>query len=185
MELLQAIGLSAPAGLNAYLTLLLVGLAGRFGVVDLTGQWGERLTSPYILGGLAVLTVWELAVDKIPGADHINDIISTVVRPASGALLMLATPNPLTNDSPVAAITLGAGLAGALHAVKMLARPVVTLTTAGFGTPVVSLLEDVAAAGTVLLAIIAPVLIAVLLLVVAWCLWWLVTRWRRRRRAMT
>lgn len=182
MELLQAIGLSAPAGLNAYLTLLLVGLAGRFGVVDLTGQWGERLTNPYILGGLAALTVWEVAVDKIPGADHLNDIIGTVVRPASGALLMLATPNPLTDNRPLAAITLGAGLAGALHTAKTLARPVVTLTTAGFGTPVISLLEDLAAAGTVVVAIIAPALIIVLLLLVAWCLWWLASRWRRRAR---
>ena len=50
MELLQAIGVSAPAGLNAYLTLLMVGLAGRFGWIDLTGECRERLTNPYILG---------------------------------------------------------------------------------------------------------------------------------------
>ncbi len=70
MELLQAIGLSAPAGLNAYLTLLLAGLAGRYGLVDLTGVWGNRLTNPYVLAILAALTAWELVVDKIPGADH-------------------------------------------------------------------------------------------------------------------
>lgn len=181
LELLQAVGFSAPAGLNAYLTLLLVGLAGRFGLVDLTGSWGERLTNPYVLGALVLLTVWEIAVDKVPGADHLNDVVGTVVRPLSGAVLMLVTPNPLADDQPAAAMALGAGLAGALHLLKSLLRPLVTLSTAGFGTPVVSAAEDTAAAGTVLAALIAPALVAILLLGVVILFWWAIMRWRRRR----
>ena len=181
MELLQAVGFSAPAGLNAYLTLLLVGLAGRLGWVDLTGTWGERQTNPYILGGLALLTVWEFAVDKIPGADHLNDVAGTVIRPLAGAVLMLATPNPLTEQSPALAITTGLVLAGALHALKMLLRPLVTLSTAGLGTPAVSTLEDTVAAGTVVTAIVAPVLIAGLLALALAAFWWAFTRWRTRR----
>lgn len=183
MEMLQAIGLSAPAGFNAYLTLLLVGLAGRLGWVELTGTWAERLTNPYILGGLALLTIWEIVVDKVPGADHLNDIAGTVIRPLSGAVLMLAVPNPLADESPVAAIALGGGLAGVLHTIKMLFRPLVTATTAGFGNPVVSLAEDGAAAGTVAIAIIAPVLIAALLALLIAALWWLFRLRRRRRQA--
>jgi hypothetical protein len=181
LEVLQAAGFSAPAGLNAYLTLLLVGLAGRFDLVDLTGTWGERLTNPYVLGALVLLTVWEIAVDKIPGADHVNDVIGTIVRPLSGAVLMLVTPNPLAEEQPVAAITLGAGLAGMLHLLKSLLRPLVTVSTAGFGTPVVSAVEDTVAVGTVLTALIAPALILVLLIAVAGLFWWAITKWRRRR----
>jgi hypothetical protein len=181
VELLQAIGFSAPAGLNAYLTLLLVGLAGRFGLVELSGTWGERLTNPYVLGALALLTIWEIAVDKIPGADNLNDIVGTVVRPLSGAVLMLVTPNPLSEQQPVAAIALGAGLAGAIHLLKSLIRPLVTVSTAGFGTPLVSAVEDTAAAGTVLTALLAPVLILALLIGVAVFFWWVITRWRRWR----
>ena len=180
MELLQAIGLSAPAGLNAYLTLLMVGLAGRFGWVDLHGEWGERLTNPYVLGGLALLTIWEIAVDKIPGADHLNDVAGTVIRPLSGAILMLVTPNPLSEDSPALALTLGAGLAGALHLLKALLRPVVTVSTLGVGTPVVSAAEDTAAAGTVITALVAPVLIAGLLILALALFWWALNRWRQR-----
>lgn len=179
MELLQAIGLSAPAGLNAYLTLLLAGLAGRYGLVDFTGVWGDRLTNPYVLGVLAALTAWELVVDKIPGADHINDVIGTVVRPLAGALVMLAHPSPLQDQSPALAFGLGLGLAGALHTLKALLRPVVTLSTLGFGTPVISAAEDTAAAGTVLTAIFAPLLIALLLLLMAAALWWVWRRWQR------
>jgi hypothetical protein len=183
LELLQAIGFSAPAGLNAYLTLLLVGLAGRFGLVDLTGTWGDRLTNPWVLGALVLLTAWEIAVDKIPGADNLNDVVGTVVRPLSGAVLMLVTPNPLAEEQPVAAITLGAGLAGLVHLLKAAARPFVTVSTAGFGTPVVSVAEDTAAVGTVLTALIAPALILVLLIVVAAFSWWVFARLRRRRSA--
>ncbi|MGE0542250.1 MAG: DUF4126 domain-containing protein [Dehalococcoidia bacterium] len=183
LELLQAIGFSAPAGLNAYLTLLLVGLAGRFGLVDLTGTWGDRLTNPYVLGALVLLTAWEIAVDKIPGADNLNDIVGTVVRPLSGAVLMLVTPNPLAEEQPVAAITLGAGLAGLVHVLKSVVRPFVTVSTAGFGTPVVSAAEDTAAVGTVLIALVVPALILVLLIGVAAFSWWVFVRWRRRRSA--
>jgi hypothetical protein len=181
METLQAIGLSAPAGLNAYLTLLLVGLAGRFGWVELTGTWGERLENPYILLGLAILTIWEIAVDKVPGADHLNDTIGTVIRPLSGAVLMLATPNPVAEESPVLALSIGAGLAGLLHTAKALLRPLVTVSTAGFGTPVVSVMEDLAAAGGVFIAIVAPLLVLALLVLLFVALWWAVSRWRRRR----
>jgi hypothetical protein len=182
MELLQAIGFSAPAGLNAYLTLLLVGLAARFDWIQLEGAWADRLTNPYVLGGLAILTFWEIVVDKVPGADHVNDVIGTVVRPASGALLMLATPNPLTEDSPALAIGVGAGLAGVFHLVKSLLRPLVTVSTAGVGNPVVSTLEDGAAVGTVIVAIIAPALIIFLLLAMGAVLWWALGKWRRRRK---
>jgi hypothetical protein len=174
LELLQAIGFSAPAGLNAYLTLLMVGLAGRFGLVDLTGTWGDRLTNPYVLGALVLLTAWEIAVDKIPGADNLNDVVGTVVRPLSGAVLMLVTPNPLAEEQPVAAL---------VHLLKSAIRPLVTVSTAGFGTPVVSVAEDTAAIGTVLTALIAPALIFVLLLGVAAFSWWVLVRWRRRRSA--
>jgi uncharacterized membrane protein len=183
--MLQAIGLSAPAGFNAYLTLLLVGLAGRLGWVELNGTWAERLTNPYILGGLALLTVWEIVVDKVPGADHLNDVAGAVIRPLAGAVLMLAVPNPLADKSPVAAIAVGGGLAGVLHTIKMLFRPLVTATTAGFGNPVVSLAEDAVAAGAVAIAIIAPVFIAALLALLVAALWWIVRRVRRRPRAAT
>lgn len=181
MELLQAIGLSAPAGLNAYLTLLLVGLAGRFGWVDLTGTWGERLMNPYVLAGLAVLTVWEIAVDKIPGADHLNDVAGTVIRPLSGAIIMLVTPNELSETNPALALGTGALFAGGLHALKAMLRPLINVGTLGMGAPVASAAEDTAAVGTIAVALIAPALIAILLLLAALLAWWAFGRLRRLR----
>jgi hypothetical protein len=96
---------------------------------------------------------------------------------------MLATPNPVAEQSPPLAITLGAGLAGLLHVVKALFRPLVTVSTAGLGTPVVSAMEDAAAAGGVFVAIVAPALVIVLLALLFAALWWSINRWRRRRAA--
>ena len=32
----------------------------------------------------------EFVVDKVPGADHVNDVVQTFVRPAAGAVLFAA-----------------------------------------------------------------------------------------------
>jgi hypothetical protein len=96
---------------------------------------------------------------------------------------MLATPNPIAEESPAFAMALGAGLAGLLHVVKALFRPLVTVSTAGLGTPVVSAMEDLAAAGGVFVAIVAPALVLVLLALLFVGLWWAVSRRRRRRAA--
>ena len=39
---------------------------------------------------MAVLLIVEMVVDKVPAADHVNDVVNTLVRPTAGALLMVA-----------------------------------------------------------------------------------------------
>ena len=39
---------------------------------------------------MAVLLAVEVIVDKVPAADHVNDVVNTIVRPTAGALLMVA-----------------------------------------------------------------------------------------------
>ena len=107
---LTGLGLSAAAGLNASIPLLLVGLLARFtGVVD--------LPEPYrwIQSGWA----------------------------------------------------LGVVVAGAVHAVKATARPLVNVSTVGVGTPVVSAAEDATALGLSLVAVFLPVLVVVVVLLLA------------------
>jgi hypothetical protein len=89
----------------------------------------------------------------------------------------------ITDIHPI--LSLGAGLlvAGGVHATKAAARPVVTVTTAGIGNPVVSVLEDVVAIIVSLLAILLPILAALLLLVFIGFV--LIFIRRRRQRKMT
>jgi uncharacterized membrane protein len=177
-SVLAAFGLSASAGLNAYIPLLIVSLMARFtDWVALSKPW-DALTSWWVIGALAILTLVEFFADKFPAVNHVNDVIQTFVRPTAGAVLFAASTGAATQIHPVVAIIAGLLIAGSVHATKSLAiRPAVTATTAGAGNVPVSLLEDLVAAVISILAVIVPVLIAALIIVVtAFIVWWL---WRR------
>ena len=181
INILSAFGLSSSAGLNAYLPLLIVGLLARFtNLLTLKEPW-DTLSNPWMLGILTVLLVVEMVADKIPAVDTVNDAIQTFVRPAAGAILFASNGNVISDMSPVLAMALGLFAAGSLHAVKTTARPVVTATTAGMGNPVVSVLEDIAAATMALAAIILPTLAAIFILLLIF----FIVRWFWRRKYRT
>jgi hypothetical protein len=182
-SIFSAFGLSASAGLNAYLPLLIVSIAARIEIIKLHEPF-DVMKSWWVIGILIVLTLVEFFVDKIPAVDTINDIINTVIRPAAGAILFASTANIVTDISPVLSISLGLLSAGGIHAAKATVRPMVTATTAGIGNPIISTVEDVIAAITSLVAILIPwlvLLFATLGLVVF--LWWRLRRIDRQKAA--
>src|SRR5512146_669939 len=143
LGILSAFGLSASAGLNAYIPLLVVALLAKFTtLIKLNEPWNS-LTSWWIIGLLVVLSLVEFFADKVPAVNHANDIIQTIIRPAAGAILFAASAKVMTDVSPVLSIAAGILVAGSVHAVKALAiRPAVTATTAGMGNVPVSIAED-------------------------------------------
>jgi hypothetical protein len=169
-SIFSAFGLSASAGLNAYLPLLIVGLAARFTPLIKLGTPYDALTSWWAIGTLVVLLLIEFFADKIPAVNHINDIIQTVIRPVAGAVLFAASTSVITEMHPAIAIVLGLIVAGGVHVAKSaVVRPAVTATTGGAANPVVSFLEDVVATVLSILAVVLPIIIgAVLALVIAW-----------------
>lgn len=184
MGIFSAFGLSASAGLNAYIPLLVVALLARFtNLIKLNSPW-DTLTSPWVIGLLLVLLTIEFFADKVPAVNHINDAIQTFVRPAAGAIVFAASSGVTSDVHPVLAMSLGILVAGSVHAVKSAAvRPAVTATTGGAGNIPVSILEDVVSTTLSILAVVIPVLIAmVVILFTAWVIWWL---WRRANRART
>ena len=156
-QLLGAFTAAAPAGLNAWLPLLIVAGCARLGWTVLQAPF-DVLASDVGLGVLVLLVVWETVVDKIPGLDHLNDLFGTIARPAAGAVLFLSNGNVVAETNPVLALVLGAAAAGLFHVVKAGARPIVNVSTMGMGAPVVSLFEDGLAAAMTLLSIFAPFL---------------------------
>jgi hypothetical protein len=162
--LLASLGLSSTAGLRAYLPLLAVGVASDANLVPLQSNF-KGLGSPVLLVILGVLAVGEFAVDKVPIVDHLSDLIHTVIRPASGALIMAGTSNSLSDANMGLAALVGAGLAFAFHGVKATVRPAVSATTAGIGNPVVSVVEDIVVIFLVVLLVTLPIVgVAVLML---------------------
>ena len=179
-----AFGLSASAGLNAYIPLLLVGVIGRYtDLMKLNAPW-DTLSNPWIILMLSGLVMIEMLADKLPAINHLNDLIQTLIRPAAGAVAFAASANVVTDVSPVLALACGLLVAGSVHVAKAGAvRPMVTATTAGAGNIPVSIAEDIVSTVLSILAIVLPILVGTLMVVLAaFLIWWL---YRRANRETT
>lgn len=182
LNLSAAFGLSASAGLNAYIPLLTIALVDRLtnGLMDLQGPW-VWLSNWWTIGVLTVLLIIEILADKIPAVDTVNDIIQTVVRPTAGAILFAATTRAI-HLHPVVAAICGVIIAGGVHAVKAGGRPVFTATTGGVANPIVSTIEDIVSTIVSITSVVAPYLVLALVVVLASLLTWRLVRLRSRRR---
>ena len=130
----------------------------------------------WLAAGLLILAFIEFVVDKIPGLDHINDAVHTIIRPISGGFIMAVIDNPISHANPWVAAIIGAILAFMVHGVKATTRPVVTATTMGLGNPAISTGEDILAVLMTLLSIFLPILLIIGLLVVLLIMWKPITR---------
>lgn len=175
----SAFGLSASAGLNAYIPMLVIALMARFtDLLTLNKPW-DGLTSWWIIGLLSVLTLVEFLVDKFPVINHINDLfVQTFVRPAAGAIVFAASTNVITDVHPVLAIALGILVAGGVHAAKsVVIRPAVSAVTGTAGDIPVSMAEDATSTGLSVLSVVAPVVVGTMLvLFVTWLFWYFFLR---------
>ncbi|HEY5269817.1 MAG TPA: DUF4126 domain-containing protein [Anaerolineales bacterium] len=185
--IMTAFGLSASAGLNAYIPLLVVGVIAHYtDWINLNPPY-DLLANPWVLIVVGVLLIIEMLADKIPAVNHVNDIIQTGIRPAAGAIIFAASAHAITNVQPVIAILCGLLVAGSVHVVKSAAvRPAVTATTGGAANVPVSIAEDVIATVVSILSIVIPVLVAVFLVIfVALIIWWFWRRANRRHQAVS
>ena len=172
-SLCAACGLSAAAGLNAWLPLFAGAFAQRLDLVDLAQPFDD-LSGTVALVVLALLTVADFVGDKIPAVDSVLHAVGTVVAPVSGAALFTGQTGSDTDLPTLAAILLGGSVAASIHAGRATIRPISTVGTAGMANPALSLIEDIGALGLTLAAFIVPVLAAiaaiglVVLIVVLW-----------------
>jgi hypothetical protein len=188
--LLTGTGLSAAAGLNAYIPFLVVALVARFTDYLTLPPGYAWIESWWAIGIGAVLLAAEFFLDKVPVVDSVNDAVQTFIRPSMGGLIFAATSSAAALDSstwitqhPWVGVALGVATSGLVHGGKMVARPVINAGTLGFGGPVVSTVEDGASAGLSIAALFFPLLALLLLIGLAGLLVWLwvtVRRWRRR-----
>lgn len=180
----SAFGLSASAGLNAYIPLLVVSLLARYtDLIQLSSPW-DALSSPWVIGLLVVLSLVEFFADKVPAVNHINDLFQTLVRPVAGALVFAASAQVITEIHPVLSLAAGLLISGGVHAVKSVAvRPAVTAASGGTANIPVSVLEDMVSTLLSILSVMIPIVIgASLVLLSSLMIWWL---WRRSNRVRT
>ena len=166
---LLGLGLASATGLRTFLPLLMLALAARFEVfgVRLIDQMDWLVSWPAI-AALGVATTAEFLGDKIPAIDHGLNAVGYVTRPVAGAIAagsVFWAVDPAM--AAVAGLIVGAPAALAFNAAQTGVRVGSTATTGGLGNPVVSLIEDVLAFFTVIVAFLAPIVIPVVLLVLA------------------
>jgi Domain of unknown function (DUF4126) len=178
--------LAAVAGLRAFMPLFLIGVLERaellapFSLGD-NFQW---LTTDVAILTFGIATVLEIAADKIPGMDSGLDAFMTFVRPGAGAVSVFAI---LSSQDPTLAYVAGFVLAGGatlpIHFGKGLLRLGSHATTAGFGSPVLSVAEDTASAGAIALSVLIPLFALIFGLLSMFLIGRIVIKIRRRRAA--
>ena len=141
------------SGVNAYATVLLLGLLGRFAGLDDVPAGLERTD---VLVAAGVMFLLEFVADKVPYLDSAWDAVHTVVRPTVGAAIgLLATGDATSLQGAVLAAT-GGATALASHAVKAGLRLAVNTSPEPASNIVVSLVEDFSVAGVIALLLAAP-----------------------------
>lgn len=192
MESLTAVVFSSgwASGINAYATVAVLGLVDRIGgstaVPDTLGR------TDVLVIALVMFAV-ELVVDKIPMADSLWDVVSTVVRPAAGAFVAYQFAGDSSGVDQALLTALGGGTALTSHGIKTGIRLAVNTSPEPFSNIIVSTAEDVSVVAVVALVtshpwialgISASLLIAGVATVI---LLWRVVRkgWRRYRRVTT
>lgn len=181
-EALAGLGLATSAGLNAYIPLLVLAVGSRLSdAIELPAGFAWLDSTP-VLVVLVVLLLIEEVVDKIPGADHVNDVVQTLVRPAAGAVVFAAqTTHGRLDRSAIVPLIVGALLALTTHGTKATARGAANVGTVGLAAPVLSVLEDVLALVGSVLAVVLPVLVLLFVAGLATLFWWARRRLRARR----
>jgi hypothetical protein len=185
----RTVGFSFAAGVNLYATVAMLGLAARFGWVDLPEQY-QLFNNDYIIAIAIVMYLVEFFADKIPYVDTVWDVIHTAIRPVGGALIAVAT---LGNASPglqgVVAL-LGGTVAASSHLTKTSTRAVANASPEPFSNWLLSLGEDIFVVGfgylTMRHPVVALVIACFLLVLIAsfsMVIVRTVRRWFRRRVA--
>jgi hypothetical protein len=166
-SLLTAAGLGLGAGINAYATLLVFGLLARLQPSMFHDDLAHFFSSTPVLIAVGALYIIEFIADKIPTVDHVWDVIHTFIRPAAAALVAWAA---VSDQIPRGAVIIASILAGTMalgaHATKASVRGASTLSTAGFANPIISLVEDVFAFASAVIAILLPWLVLVVIFIV-------------------
>ena len=159
-----AMGSSWVSGIRLYAAVATLGLLGRFAHLRLPGEL-TLLTSWWVIGIASALFVVEFFADKIAYVDSVWDVVQTFIRIPAGAVLAAAAFGDFDRSVQLVALLLGGGLAFSAHATKASARAAINLSPEPASNIVVSLLEDVVALASMVLAYLLPVVLIILVLI--------------------
>jgi len=178
LDVAQLIALAAvlgfASGIRLYAVLLVVGLVGYAGWVDLPPGLAI-LQHPWVLGAAGAMVLVEFVADKIPGVDTVWDALQTFIRIPAGAALAAGVLGGLDGVAwtTVAAI-LGGSLAATSHFTKAGTRAAANTSPEPFSNLGLSVAEDLSTLGLLWLVLTHPlVALAVVVVLVGLAAWML------------
>ncbi|MBI2314151.1 MAG: DUF4126 domain-containing protein [Betaproteobacteria bacterium] len=173
-EIAVAAALAWASGLRLYLVLFLVGLAGRYGGIDLPPQL-EILAHPMVIAASGFMVLVEFSADKIPWVDSLWDAAHTFVRIPGGAVLAAAAIGDTAEAAVWAAAILGGTLAAVAHGAKAGSRAFINTSPEPFSNWAASLSEEALVLGGLWMALNHPVVfLAALAALIALAVWMIV-----------
>ena len=153
------------SGVRLYLVVLLTGLAGYLGWVNLP-QGLHLLSHPVVLGASGFMVFVEFFADKIPGLDSLWDVVHSVIRIPAGAALAAAAFGADSGAMSLVAALLGGTLAATSFAAKATTRAAINTSPEPFSNVGASLVEDSLVPAGLWLSLAHPLVFLVALVVV-------------------
>ena len=186
MDTTQLIALAGAlgwaSGVRLYLVVLLTGLAGFMGWIQLP-QGLHLLAHPMVLGTSGFMVFVEFFADKIPGLDSLWDGVHTVIRIPAGAGLAAGVFGADSGLMALVAALMGGTLAATSHAAKATTRAAINTSPEPFSNVGASLVDDSMVPAGWWLAIAHPVVfVIVLVLVLVLSVWLIRICWRFLRQ---
>jgi hypothetical protein len=160
----RTFGFSFAAGINLYATVAILGLASRYGWVQLPEQF-RVFDNDIVIGVALLLYVVEFFADKIPWVDSLWDAVHTVIRPIGGALIAVTTLGDASPTMEGLVALMGGTLAAGSHFTKAGTRAVANTSPEPFSNWILSITEDLFVVGLGFIALKYPTLAAVVVTV--------------------
>ena len=179
----RAMAFAFAAGLNLYAAVALLGLAGRFGWVQLPPQF-DVFNHDWVIGAALVMYVVEFIADKVPWVDSMWDSVHTAIRPLGGALIAMTAIGDASPAVEGMAALLGGTLAAGTHLTKAGTRAVANTSPEPFSNWFLSFGEDIFVIGLGWLALQYPVAAFIVVTVLTALIVFFITiivRWARKR----
>ena len=135
-------GVGWASGINLYAVVLVLGLAGSTGNIDLPPELAV-VQNPVVIMAAGVMYFVEFIADKVPGVDTGWDTLHTFIRIPAGAMLAVGAVGDVTPALEIAAGLMGGTMAGASHLTKFSTRALINTSPEPFSNWAASISEDV------------------------------------------
>ena len=174
----MTLGAAWASGINLYATVLILGIGGITGNIDLPPGL-EGIANPMVIFIAGAMYVIEFFADKIPGVDSGWDTLHTFIRIPAGALLAYNAVGDVNQSLAIAAGLIGGGLTATTHTTKAGARAVINTSPEPFTNIFTSIGEDVVVVLGLMTALNHPwIFLVFLMFFIAFMVWLLPKIWK-------